>query len=98
MPDLEIKCLKCEETFLFSERDQETFYRRNYAAPQYCPQCRPSKRKIESGNVEKLYEITCDLCSKPDRVNFPPKVGRSILCRNCHAASRARQRVARHIS
>jgi CxxC-x17-CxxC domain-containing protein len=32
----------------------------------------------------------CDNCGKHDQVPFHPKVGRSVLCRECHAASQSR--------
>jgi CxxC-x17-CxxC domain-containing protein len=36
----------------------------------------------------------CDNCGKHDQVPFQPKVGRTVLCRECHEASRSRARFA----
>ena len=29
MPDVEIPCVQCKDVFLFTEKEQETFYQRN---------------------------------------------------------------------
>ena len=97
MPDVEIKCVQCNEVFLFSEKDQETFYRRNMPPPQRCENCRPTRKKIakaaQSGESPR-YEIVCDRCGKKDAVPFAPKPGRTILCSDCHGANRSRSRYA----
>ena len=41
-----------------------------------------------------LPRIICDHCGKHDHVSFQPKVGRPVLCRDCHEASRSRARHA----
>ncbi|MBC7798157.1 MAG: zinc-ribbon domain containing protein [Pyrinomonadaceae bacterium] len=92
MPDLEIKCLQCQETFSFNEKDQELFYRRNQPQPQRCNNCRPANKKTDSkgileGAKPPRYEITCDRCGKVDYVPFVPKIGRAVLCKDCHGIS-----------
>ena len=32
MPDIEIPCVQCKEIFLFTEKEQEMFYQRQYDA------------------------------------------------------------------
>ncbi|MBA2380157.1 MAG: zinc-ribbon domain containing protein [Blastocatellia bacterium] len=93
MPDIETVCVQCKSTFPFSEKDQEFFYQRNMMAPQRCEQCRPRRaaKKVEDGT---RFEIVCDHCGKHDRVPFQPKVGRPVLCRECHEANRSRARFA----
>lgn len=93
MPDVEIPCVQCKETFLFTEKEQEMFYQRNMMAPQRCLRCR-SKKAAASADAPKRYEIVCDHCGKHDTVPFQPKVGRSVLCRECHESSRSRARFA----
>ena len=93
MPDVEIACVQCRETFLFTEKDQEMFYQRNMPPPQRCAKCRSKKAAIAE-NAPKRFDIVCDNCGKRDQVSFQPKVGRSILCKECHGASRSRVRVA----
>lgn len=93
MPDIETTCVQCKEMFLFSEKEQETFYQRNMAAPQRCPKCR-SKKAAANDNGQSRFEIICDHCGKHDRVPFQPKVGRTVLCRECHEATKSRARFA----
>jgi CxxC-x17-CxxC domain-containing protein len=95
MPDIEIPCVQCKEIFLFTEKEQETFYQRNMMAPQRCAKCRSKKAAAPVGNDERQrFEIVCDNCGKHDHVPFQPKVGRTVLCRECHEANRSRARFA----
>jgi CxxC-x17-CxxC domain-containing protein len=79
--------------FLFTEKEQEMFYQRNMPAPQRCAKCRSKKAGI-GGDAPKKFEIVCDNCGKHDQVPFQPKTGRTVLCRECHEASRSRARFA----
>ena len=92
MPDIEIPCIQCKENFLFTEKEQETFYQRNMMPPQRCTKCRPKKTTASSGDNSGKFAIVCDHCGKHDHVPFQPKVGRSVLCKECHQASKARTR------
>lgn len=89
MPDVDISCVQCREVFVFTEKDQETFYQRNMMAPQRCSKCRSKKASV-AADAPKRFEIVCDNCGKHDQVPFQPKVGRSILCKECHGAARSR--------
>ena len=93
MPDIETTCVQCKETFLFSEKEQDTFYQRNLPAPQRCAKCRSKKAATSDGSTAR-FEIICDHCGKHDRVPFQPKVGRTVLCRECHEATKSRARFA----
>jgi len=93
MPDIDIPCVQCKEVFLFTEKEQEIFYQRNMMAPQRCPKCR--SKKVGAGeNGPTKFEIVCDHCGKHDHVPFQPKVGRTVLCRECHNANKSRVRLA----
>ena len=93
MPDIEIPCVQCKENFVFTEKEQQTFYQRNMMSPQRCGKCR-SKKSAAGENAPRKFEIVCDHCGKHDQVPFQPKVGRSVLCKDCHQASKAKVRVA----
>lgn len=93
MPDVEIPCVQCKEIFIFSEKEQETFYQRNMMTPQRCQKCR-SKKRANTENNKGRFEIVCDHCGKHDSVPFQPKVGRSVLCKECFQASRSRARAS----
>lgn len=92
MPDIQIPCVQCKEVFIYSEKEQENFYQRNMMPPQRCLKCR-SKKAAAGVNAPTRYEIVCDNCGRHDRVPFQPKVGRSVLCKDCHQASKSRARV-----
>ncbi len=89
MPNLEVPCVQCRKIFLFTEKEQENFYRRNMPAPQRCSKCR-SKKAASGADSATRFEIVCDHCGKHDRVPFQPKVGRSILCKECFQANRSK--------
>lgn len=93
MPDIEIPCVQCKEVFIFTEKEQEIFYQRNMPPPQRCAKCR-SKKAATGENAPQRYEIVCDNCGKHDQVPFQPKVGRTILCRECHNANKSKVRFA----
>lgn len=93
MPDLELSCVQCKEVFIFSDKDQAIYYERNMPQPQRCPKCR-SKKAAAGENTQTRFEIVCDNCGKHDRVPFQPKVGRTVLCKECFQASKSRARVA----
>lgn len=95
MPDLELTCVECREIFLFSEKDQDEFYRKNMMQPQRCAKCRSKKRALAE-DAPKRFEIVCDNCGRHDQVPFQPKTGRSVLCRECHSAKQARAKQAHH--
>ncbi len=91
MPDVEIPCVQCKETFVFTEKEQELFYQRNMMTPQRCAKCR-SKKAVTRPDAPARFEIVCDHCGRHDTVPFQPKVGRSVLCKECFEASRSRAR------
>ncbi|MDQ3181230.1 MAG: zinc-ribbon domain-containing protein [Acidobacteriota bacterium] len=93
MPDVEIPCVQCKETFVFTEKEQGIFYERNMMSPQRCLRCR-SKKAASGENAPARFEIVCDHCGKHDHVPFQPKVGRSVLCKECHQANKSRVRFA----
>ena len=93
MPDVETVCVQCKDTFLFTEKEQEIFYQRNLMAPQRCPKCR-TKKAASRPDAPTRFEIICDHCGKHDQVSCQPKVGRPVLCRDCHEATRSRARHA----
>lgn len=93
MPDIEIPCVQCKDIFIFTEKEQDIFYQRNMMQPQRCPKCR-SKKAASGDDAPKKFEIVCDNCGKHDQVPFQPKVGRTVLCRECHNANKSRVRFA----
>lgn len=97
MPDIEITCAECGNTFPFTEREQEYYQERNLTHPKRCKPCRDSRRSNfgssrGGGGERERFEITCDQCGKQDTVPFKPSSGRPVLCGECFSANRAAQR------
>jgi CxxC-x17-CxxC domain-containing protein len=100
MPDREIVCAECGNTFNFSEREQDYYAERNLTQPKRCKSCRDSRKagmsasggSAHSGNRER-FEITCSQCGKTDHVPFKPSSGRPVLCGDCFGANREQRRL-----
>jgi CxxC-x17-CxxC domain-containing protein len=98
MPDLEINCAECGDTFPFGEREQDYYRERGLSNPKRCKPCRDARRsnfggaRQEGATEREKFEITCDQCGKPDSVPFKPAAGRPVLCSRCFSASRAQNR------
>lgn len=95
MPDMEITCAECGNTFPFTEREQEYYQERNLTHPKRCKPCRDARRSNfggpRGGGDRQRFEITCDQCGKNDSVPFKPSSGRPVLCGECFSANRAAQ-------
>src|SRR5688500_2104127 len=96
MPDMEITCAECGNTFPFTEREQEYYQERNLTHPKRCKPCRDARRSNfggprGGGGDRQRFEITCDQCGKNDSVPFKPSSGRPVLCGECFSANRAAQ-------
>ncbi len=97
MPDLEITCSECNNTFTFTEREQDYYRERNLTHPKRCKPCRDARRANFGGSrgpsgERQRFDITCDQCGKSDSVPFKPSTGRPVLCSDCFSASRAQSR------
>lgn len=97
MPDVDITCAECGETFPFTEREQDYYTERNLSQPKRCKTCRDARRANfggargggGGGGDRQRYDIVCDQCGKADSVPFKPSSGRPVLCSECFSASRA---------
>jgi len=102
MPDMEITCAECGNSFEFTEREQDYYRERGLSHPKRCKPCRDARRANfgspkqggGSGAERERFDIVCDQCVKPDTVPFKPQVGRPVLCGYCFSASRAQNRGA----
>ena len=93
MPDIEMSCVQCKDVFVYTEKEQGIFYQRNMLPPQRCAKCRSKKAALRA-DAPTRFDIVCDHCGKHDHVPFQPKVGRSVLCKDCHQANKSRVRSA----
>ena len=56
MPDQDIVCVECGQTFIFTERDQEFFNERGYTPPKRCKQCRAKNKERTGRTSERVIE------------------------------------------
>ncbi len=99
MPDFELVCADCAETFTFDEPEQQFYRERKMRAPRRCKTCRYARRleqttedgmPITLSDGKRLrVEAVCDKCGKNSFVPFKPAPGRSVLCFDCYNARRA---------
>lgn len=45
MPDKTLTCKDCNQSFMFTERDQEFFTKQGYQDPKRCKPCRDAKKQ-----------------------------------------------------
>ena len=45
VPDRELKCVDCGETFMFDSKEQEYFKKKGYEDPKRCKDCRKINRE-----------------------------------------------------
>ncbi len=47
MEDLTIKCVQCNDEFVFTAGEQRYYEERNFSNPRRCPQCRKNKARLD---------------------------------------------------
>ncbi len=86
MPDRELTCAGCEETFVFTEKEQEFHLSRGLtSAPRRCPACREKAPDdtAEMVAVTDTWDAPCSQCGTTTTVPFDPADGRPVYCRPC---------------
>ncbi|HMT07379.1 MAG TPA: zinc-ribbon domain containing protein [Pyrinomonadaceae bacterium] len=94
--DLEIGCIDCSETFVFTAGEQVFFRDKGLLnPPKRCKDCKKAKTKridaIELGRVigkrQRLdVRAKCAKCDIVTTVPFYPSQGRPVYCRECYSA------------
>lgn len=49
MPDKDIVCKDCQETFTFTEGEQEFYKTKNFSEPKRCKECRLQAKENRDG-------------------------------------------------
>ncbi len=91
--DIEIGCVDCEETFVWTVGAQ-TFFRDKGLTnpPKRCKNCKQAKNKrlsdiqtAQSTGVKQKIEVlvNCANCETQTTVPFYPSQGRPVFCRSC---------------
>jgi CxxC-x17-CxxC domain-containing protein len=97
--DKNLVCRDCGQTFVFSQGEQEFFFRKGYTnEPGRCPTCRQARRSQTGGETtgtiialkpREFFNVTCADCSAPTRVPFRPSQGRPVYCSDCYRLQQA---------
>lgn len=86
MPDQDLVCEDCSNTFQFTEGEQEFYATKNLSAPKRCKDCR-AKRKAERNADREMHAAVCAECGAECEVPFKPRPveegGRPVLCKEC---------------
>ncbi|MGA2252148.1 zinc-ribbon domain containing protein [Terracidiphilus sp.] len=87
--DRVLKCVDCEEEFVFTAGEQIFFHDKQFQNdPKCCKPCK-SKRSNGSGRVRSETRTSCSQCGTETTVPFRPTQGRPVLCRSCFQTVRA---------
>ena len=92
--DKSLVCRDCGQAFVFTQGEQEFFFRKGYTnEPGRCPPCRQARRAQSTGDGDgaggavakprEFFNVTCGDCGAPTRVPFKPTQGRPVYCSDC---------------
>lgn len=81
--DKVLKCLDCENTFVFTADEQVFFSSKQFVhEPKRCRLCR-AKRSVGRLRARVETTTTCSACGQDARVPFKPTKGLPVMCRSC---------------
>ena len=91
--DKNLKCIDCNEDFVFTAGDQLFFYDKQFKnEPKRCKSCKTQRVSAagggRSGHAKVETRTTCSGCGKDTTVPFKPTQGRPVLCRECFQQKR----------
>lgn len=53
MPDQELTCCDCRETFVFTEGEQEFYRQKNFSPPKRCKSCREKRKQQKPQKTQR---------------------------------------------
>jgi CxxC-x17-CxxC domain-containing protein len=81
--DKELRCLRCESTFVFTADEQVFFSGKKFVhEPKHCKLCR-AKRSMGCLRARAETRTTCAECGIETTVPFKPTKGLPVMCRSC---------------
>lgn len=93
--DLELKCIECGASFVFTSGEQEFFKKKGFTSqPKKCLDCRAKGKaqgtsKPRAGAVDgPRYAAVCSRCQKNFDAPFEPQAGRPVFCRDCYKSNK----------
>ena len=92
--DRNLKCVECENDFVFTADDQDFHSKKGYQDPKRCPDCRSARRSgggYGGGGYRgerQMYTATCDQCGNEATLPFEPRQDRPVYCSDCFSKVR----------
>ena len=100
-PDRSIKCVDCNENFIWTSGEQAFFHDKGLKnEPKRCKPCKQAKNErlaaitaAQSSGVRQRVEVSvqCAQCGQQTTVPFYPSQGRPVYCRACFLAGRGNE-------
>ncbi len=97
-PDRTIKCVDCNEYFIWTSGEQAFFHDKGLKnEPKRCKPCKQAKNErlaaitaAQTSGVRQRVEVSvqCAQCGQQTTVPFYPSQGRPVYCRSCFLAGR----------
>src|SRR5690349_13407122 len=94
--DRSIKCVDCNEDFIWTAGEQVFFHDKGLKnPPKRCKPCKQAKNErlaaiaaAQASGVKQKIEVivNCAKCSAQTTVPFYPSQGRPVYCRSCYLA------------
>ncbi len=83
--DKTIICRDCNQSFVFSARDQEFFAQKGFTnTPTRCKDCRNKRKKKEVEATNRpLFKISCKNCGKEGEMATEPRKPDDVMCSQC---------------
>ena len=104
MPDKNITCRDCGQTFVFTTGEQEFYASKGYTnEPGRCTACRGSRQDRRGSGPggggsgggssferrpQQMYPAICGQCGKDTQVPFQPRGDRPVYCSTCFETQR----------
>ncbi len=78
--DRELRCVKCNQAFVFSAAEQHFFFNKGFKNdPKRCKQC----NTLGGKRVRVETSVKCSECGRDTTVPFKPTGKRPVLCSVC---------------
>ena len=97
-PDRTIKCVDCNENFIWTSGEQAFFHDKGLKnEPKRCKACKTKRVSVlgapaAPGQAYRYTKVetqaTCSGCGKQTTVPFRPTQGRPVFCRECFQSRR----------
>jgi CxxC-x17-CxxC domain-containing protein len=98
-PDRSIKCVDCNEYFVWTSGEQAFFHDKGLKnEPKRCKPCKQAKNErlaaitaAQTSGIRQRVEVSvqCAQCGQQTTVPFYPSQGRPVYCRSCFLQGRA---------